>query len=200
MLATQKVYAMLGNESLWDVAVQTHELLQRAQIPHSICGGVAVCLHGYQRNTTDLDLIVEPIDSERVRESLLSVGYSWAGNSWAGYSWDSIVKEFQSPNRVKVQFLLAGSRAGKGSDVMIPRPAGDLNVEEREGLLVVRLSRLIEMKIACGAGSLRRTHKDFADVVELIAIRNLDSSFARYLHKSLRETYRELVHRAQADC
>jgi len=68
-----------------------------------------------------------------------------------------------------------------------------------EGLSVVKLSRLIEMKIACGTGSVRRTHKDFADVVELIAIRNLDSSFARFLHKSRRKTFKDLVHSAQSE-
>jgi len=35
--------------------------------------------------------------------------------------------------------------------------------------------------------------------VELIAIRKLDSSFSRYLHSSLRETFRQLVRNAQAD-
>ena len=85
-----------------------------------------------------------------------------------------------------MQLLISGSKAGKGSEVTIPEPTGDLNIEEREGLSVVKLSRLIEMKIACGLGSIRRTHKDLADVVELIAIRKLDSSFAQYLHKSLR--------------
>ncbi|KAA1258024.1 hypothetical protein LF1_05150 [Rubripirellula obstinata] len=75
-------------------------------------------------------------------------------------------------------------------------PIGDLNVEQIEGLSVVRLSRLIEMKIACGMSNLRRTHKDFADVVELIVVRNLDGSFARFLHKSLRPTFRELVRNA----
>ncbi|MFN6139536.1 MAG: hypothetical protein ACK480_13690 [Planctomycetota bacterium] len=54
-------------------------------------------------------------------------------------------------------------------------------------------SRLIEMKLASGLGSMRRTHKDFADVVELIAIRRLDGSFAKYLHPSLRPTFSELV-------
>ncbi|MFY8072551.1 MAG: hypothetical protein ACOVNQ_12740 [Pirellula sp.] len=49
------------------------------------------------------------------------------------------------------------------------------------------------MKLASGLGSMRRTHKDFADVVELIAIRRLDGSFAKYLHPSLRPTFSELV-------
>ena len=80
--------------------------------------------------------------------------------------------------------------------MLIAEPRGDLNVEEREGLFVVRLSRLIEMKIACGISSLRRTHRDFADVVELIAIRKLDAAFARYLHPTMRDTFRKLVHNA----
>jgi hypothetical protein len=135
MNTAQKVYAMLGNESLWDVAARCHELLTDA--------GIAI------------------------------------------------------------QFLIAGQKAGKGTEVAgtevaVAEPLGDLNVEQLEGLCVVRLSRLIEMKIACGMSNLRRTHKVFADVVELISIRNLDRSFARFLHKSLRPTFRELVRNANA--
>lgn len=63
-------------------------------------------------------------------------------------------------------------------------------------MTVLRLSKLIEIKIASGTGNVRRTHKDLADVVELIAIRNLDSSFSRFLHKSVRATFRELVKNA----
>ena len=183
MITTEKAYAMLGNESLWEIAQRCHQMFKQASIPHSICGGVAVCVHGYQRNTTDVDFIIKAADSSRVKELLLAESFQW----------DEVQKEFRSPGGVPVQFLIAGERAGKDSEVKIPEPEGEINVEERDGLSVVRLSRLIEMKLACGLGSMRRTHKDFADVVELIAIRTLDGSFARHLHKSLRPTFRELV-------
>lgn len=189
MKTTQKVYAMLGNESLWDVAAHCHEVLSQANFAHSIRGGVAVCLHGYQRNTTDVDLIIRPADGNEVRDLLETVGYRW----------DIERKELVSLHGVAIQFLFSGDKAGKGSEVAISDPAGELNVEVIEGLSVVRLSRLIEMKIACGMANLRRTHKDFADVVELIAVRNLDGSFARFLHKSLRSTFRDLVRNANAD-
>ena len=189
MIATQRIYAMLGNESLWEVASHCHELFQRSNIAHSICGGVAVCLHGYQRNTTDLDLIIKQSDGASVKQLLVAEGFQREEQN----------KEFRSPSGIAVQFLIAGERAGKGSEVFIPEPVGDLNVEKKEGLSVVKLSRLIEMKIASGIGNLRRTHKDFADVVELIAIRNLNGSFSRYLHKSVRTTFRELVRNAQSD-
>ncbi len=188
MNTTQKVYAMLGNESLWDVAARCHELLSAGGVAYSVCGGVAVCLHGYQRNTTDVDLVIRAGDSDTVQQLLTD----------AGFAWDAGQAEFRSADGIAIQFLIAGQKAGRGSEVFIADPIGELNVEQLEGLTVVRLSRLIEMKIASGMSNLRRTHKDFADVVELVSIRNLDGTFARFLHKSLRPTFRELVRNATA--
>jgi hypothetical protein len=117
----------------------------------------------------------------------------------AGFTWDADQKEFHTAAGVAVQFLMAGESAGSGYDVTIPKPVGAENVETIEQLTVLRLPRLIEMKLACGSANVRRTHKDFADVVELIAIHNLDGSFSRYVHKSLRKTFRELVRRVRKD-
>ena len=189
MLATEKAYAMLGNENLWVIAAQCHRVLADAGIPHSVCGGVAVCLHGYQRNTVDLDIIIQPERAADVMHLLEE----------AGMKWDAGLKEFHTSSGIAVQFLLTGDRAGRGSEVRLPVPEGDLNVEVIDGLPVLRLSRLIEIKIACGSGNVRRTHKDFADVVELIAKRHLDGSFAQYLHKSVRSTFRKLVRNAQGE-
>ncbi len=188
MLRAQKVYQMLDNESLWNVAQRCEALLSDAEIPYSICGGVAVCLHGYQRNTVDLDLVIRPGDGESVRRILSSEGLLW----------DEDNAEFRTSAGIAVHFLIAGRKAGRETEVTIPEPVGERNVERLEGLPVLRLSRLIEMKIACGLSNLRRTHKDFADVVELIAARNLDGSFARYLHKSLRPAFRDLVRHAKS--
>ena len=183
MPTAKQVYLMLDNENLWQTATVCHRVLMESGVPHAICGGVAVCLHGYQRNTVDIDLIVRKSDAETVKTALEP----------AGLVWNQGEAEFRSADGIAVQFLYAGDRAGRGAEVYLPDPEGESNIETVEGLSVVRLSRLIEMKIACGLGNVRRTHKDFADVVELIAIRKLDGSFARYLHKSVRKTYRELL-------
>jgi len=174
---------MLGNESLWDVARVAHGLLADANVAHALVGGVAVCLHGYRRNTVDIDLVVRR-DSARAARAALET---------AGWVWDDNRKECRSPSGVAVQFLLAGERACPGSEVRIPDPAEVAAVTEREDLPVLTLARLIETKIACGQSNIRRTHRDFADVVELIAVHDLSRSFARHLHKSLRVTFRELV-------
>ena len=165
-----------------------NRVLSDAGIAYSVCGGVAVCLHGYQRNTVDLDIVVRPGDSSKVRELLKK----------AGLSWQSDTKEFRTEAEIAVQFLIAGESA-RGREVKIAEPTGDENVEVINGLTVFRLSSLIEMKLACGLANMRRTHKDFADVVELIAIRNLDGSISMLLHKSLRKTFRELVRHARGD-
>lgn len=177
---------MLGNENLWQAAMQCHRALADARIPYSVCGEVAVCLHGYQRNTVDLDLIIRRSDSTAVRATL----------EHAGLVWDEHAAELKSPGGVPVQFLYAGDCAGKDAEFSVPEPIGELNVETVENLPVLELSKLIEIKIACGSGDARRTHKDFADVVELIAVRKLDGSFAQFLHKSVRQTFRELVRNA----
>jgi hypothetical protein len=182
-VTAQQVYAMLENQSLWQVAAQCHQLLGAAEIPHAIAGGVAVCLHGYQRNTVDLDLLVRKDDSEAIREILHRESFSWQPSD----------AEFRAPSGVAVQFLLAGDKAGSDSAVALPDPGDERATTEIEGLPVLTLAKLIESKVACGLGNLRRTHKDFADVVELIVQNRLNSSFARFLHKSLRATFRQLV-------
>ena len=93
-----------------------------------------------------------------------------------GYVWDDDRKELRSPAGVAVQFVLSGERAGSGSELSLPDPSVEGTVVDVEDLPALSLARLIESKIACGQGNMRRTHKDFADVVELIAIHGLSLS------------------------
>jgi hypothetical protein len=184
----QTSYRLLGNAGLWKTITRCHETFESAGIPHVICGGVAVCLHGYCRNTSGLDLLIRCEDSEAAKRTLRVAGLSWSARK----------KEFCTPDGVAVRFLMAGDRAGDDQDVKLPDPGDGGCAELIEGLPVLTLSRLIEVKLACGAGNLRRTHRDFADVVELIAIHELDGSFSRFLHKSVRKTFRELLHNAKS--
>jgi len=66
----RRTYQMLDNETLWEIAVKVHETLSGAGIPHAIVGGVAVCLHGYRRNTVDVDWLVRRDDLAAIRDLL----------------------------------------------------------------------------------------------------------------------------------
>jgi hypothetical protein len=184
-ITAQRAYRMLKNENLWNVTERIHGLLSRNGIDHAIVGGVAVCLHGYRRNTVDLDLLIRPEDTASVRSAIEPEGFRWSAAN----------KEFSSESGVVIHFVMAGQSEGPGQETRFPNPSDSRHVTQIEGLPVLSLAQLIQSKLACGLGDMRRTHKDFADVVELIAVHRLDGSFARRLHKSVRKEFRELVRR-----
>ena len=66
----QRTYQMLENQTLWETATRVNRLFAAQGIEHAVVGGVAVCLHGYRRNTVDLDLLIRPEDSGAVRSAL----------------------------------------------------------------------------------------------------------------------------------
>ena len=177
---TAAVYRLLESETLWQTCRRVRGLLDAVGIDHAVCGGVAVCLHGYQRNTTDLDLVIDAVNQAATRQALSSAGFEWQVDT----------AKFQSPGGCPIRFQITVQTAGRGSGVSIPAPRGRDNVEDGDELCVVRLSQLIEMKLASGQANPRQFHKDFADVVELIVIRHLDGSFAARLHPSVRQAFR----------
>lgn len=181
----QETFVMLGSEPIWQAAAACHGILATAGLPHVVLGGVAVCLHGYRRNTIDIDMLVRPMDMAAIKSALLR----------AGLTWDESLREFRTDAGIPIHFVAAGDRAGKGSEVVLPSPADERIAIVIEGLPVLSLAALIESKLACGEGDPRRMHRDFADVVELIAIHGLDGSYARHLHKAVRPAFRELVRR-----
>src|SRR6476646_10392863 len=109
----ERTYRMLENETLWSVAQRVHELLTAGRIPYAIAGGVAVCLHGYRRNTIDLDLLIRPQDADTLRATLES----------SAFNWNKAAREFQSSSGVAVQLLMAGEPEGPSQEAVFPNPS-----------------------------------------------------------------------------
>jgi hypothetical protein len=148
-----------------------------------------VLLHGYQRNTVDVDILIRAQDQTKVRQAL----------ELAGLRWDAGQREFTGIESVPVHMLVSGKSASddRSLQIRIPEPDGEAVSTTLDGLPVVSLPRLIELKIASGLGNLRRTHRDFADVIELILGHKLSRQYARHLHKAVRPAFRALVVRAR---
>src|SRR6187549_1980599 len=104
MLTARRTYEMLENQSLWETAKRVHEVLASEAIPHAVVGGVAVCLHGYRRNTVDLDLLIRPADSAAIQTVLET----------SGFAFEKAAREFRSPSGVAVQMVMAGDKEGPG--------------------------------------------------------------------------------------
>jgi hypothetical protein len=185
------VFTVLGTGPLWDAARRCHEALHRYGLAHAIVGGVAVALHGYRRTTADVDILIRSEDQSAIRQSLEAVGFLWYDTA----------REFRDAAGVPIQCLIALEPASRDSSlgVLLPDPSVVEVVTEIEGLSVISLAKLIEIKLACGLGDIRRSYRDWADVVELIVVRNLDHRFAGLLHKSVRKEYRAMVKRARGE-
>src|SRR5437879_3276007 len=103
-MTARRTFQMLENETLWAVAERVHARLAREHIDHAIVDGLAVCLHGYRRNTVDLDLLVRAEDAATLRSALEADGFHWVAAD----------KEYRSASGVAVQLVLAGESEGPG--------------------------------------------------------------------------------------
>ena len=161
---------MLGNESLWEVATHCHDMLRDSGIAHTVCGGVAVCLHGYQRNTTDVDVIIQPFDMSQVKSLFMENGYVW----------DESNKEFRSSSGIGIQFLLAGEKAGKGTEVLIPEPVGGAHMnwqETADNLRESLLRNLHELQNQSGDELIENRYRRFRSIGEFEEIKERPLQF-----------------------
>lgn len=98
---------------------------------------------------------------------------------------------------VKVDVLLAGEFPGDGKPkpVVFPDPA-TLHLETRDGLPVIPLRPLLELKCASGMTTTHRP-RDLDDVIQLIRRNNLPKDYA--IDPWVQDKYRELWALAQID-
>ncbi len=158
--------------------------LDAERVPYAIVGGLALFEHGYVRMTDDVDVLVTPVGLKQIFERLVGLGYvaTHPGSTRA-------IRDAESG--VRVEFLVTGEFPGDGRPKPVSFPDPFEASEELQGLRVLRLPRLIELKLASGITAPHRL-RDLADVQEIIKVRRLDSAFADQLDPSVRERYREL--------
>ena len=157
--------------------------LDEAGVPYAIVGSLAMAEHGYERATTDVDLLV-------TREGLATLKSAVRGLGFVDKFPGSKDLRDTSTN-VPVDFLLAGEYPGDGKPkpVVFPDPAA---VARRGALgFVVPLPLLLELKLASGLSAPDRL-KDLADVLELIRATGLPLDLGSQLDASVRDKYREL--------
>jgi hypothetical protein len=159
--------------------------LDRRGIDYMIIGAVALLAHGYPRFTEDIDLVLTAEGLETFHRELVGLGYAPA--------FQGARKRLRATkSNVPVEIIVAGEYPGDGKPkpISFPVPA-DASVEI-DGVRVVTLEKLVELKLASGMTAPDRL-KDLADVQELIKLRALDAGFADRLHPYVRERFLELL-------
>ena len=92
---------------------------------------------------------------------------------------------------IRIRFLVTGEFPGDGKAKPVAFPDPATSADDMDGLRVLRLPRLIELKLASGLSAPHRL-RDLADVQEIIKVRGLDGAFADQLDPSVRARYLEL--------
>jgi hypothetical protein len=160
-------------------------------IPYALLGGLALAEHGYPRLTEDIDLLLTPSGLERFRQQLVGRGYRPA--------FSGAEKTFRDTETgVRIEIVTAGEYPGDGlpKPVAFPDPTAPGMTVETEGIRVVTLEKLIELKLASGMSAPHRL-RDLADVQDLIARLRLPLTLADRLDPSVQVAYRDLWEKAQ---
>lgn len=163
--------------------------LVELEIPYAIIGALALNAYGYQRTTSDVDVLVR-------REGLEIFKRTWLGRGYAEkFPGSRGVRD--TTTGVQIDVVLTGEYPGDGEEkpVAFPDPTQEAVRGERFALLP--LERLIELKLASGMTAPHRL-RDLADVLELIRVNELALGYADRLHPYVRDKFEELWRAAQA--
>lgn len=158
--------------------------LDELGISYILVGGYALILHGVRRFTEDIDLLVSEEGLERLHKELIGRGYIQVAPQSRN------LRDVETG--VKIEFVVTGEFPGDGKPKPVEFPEPEAAAENREGIKVIDLKSLIELKLASGMTAKSRL-QDLADVQRLIEEHHLASDFADQLHPYVREKFLELL-------
>ncbi len=169
-----------------DVQKTLHKItaqLNSLNLPYTVVGGMALFMHGFRRFTEDVDILVTAPVLKDIHAKLEGLGYAPL------FQGSKNLRDTETG--VKIEFLVTGGFPGDGKPkpVAFPDPV-DVG-EIKDGICILSLPALIELKLASGMSGSDRL-KDLSDVQELIKNLELSEDFAEQLNPYVREKYAEL--------
>jgi hypothetical protein len=168
-----------GKDPVHQTVRQLVKRLERANIPHAVVGGMAVYAHGYRRTTDDVDILLTKEGFAAFLEQFVPKTYRQVPGRR---------RRFIDPkNRQPFDVLVTGMFPGSGKPGPVSYPDPEAVRERIRNVYFISLASLIQLKLAA------RRHQDFADVVELIRVHDLDESFLDQLHRTLRRDFVECL-------
>ena len=170
-----------------DTLTRLTRSLDELQIEYAVAGAMAMFLHGYRRFTEDVDLIVTKDGLAKIHEALEGRGYV------KPFAASKNLRDAQ--NGVKIDFIISGQFPGDGKPGPVAFPCAEESSEVQNGIRVVSLAKLVELKLASGQAVHRL--KDLGDVQEIIRHFKLPHDFAERLDPSLQAQYRRIWTDAQ---
>lgn len=174
----------MGTGNVPQTVCRLAEDLDREHLDYALVGAMALNAHGYRRETVDVNVLLRSAGLEAFRQRLVGRGYA--------ERFPGARKSFRNTQTgVAVDFLTAGEYPGDGRPKPVAFPDPATVATEIEGVRVVALPTLIELKLASGMTQPSRM-RDLADVLDLIRLVSLDESFAEQLAPYVRDKFMTL--------
>jgi hypothetical protein len=163
--------------------------LDEEGIPYAIIGGMALNIHGFTRVTQDVDILLTAEGLEMFEQRCVGRGYVRA--------FEGARKTFRdTETTVPIEVLSTGEYPGDGEPKPVAFPDPARVAVDVEGLRVIALETLIELKLASGLSAAHRL-RDLADVQDLIVVLKLRRELSEKLDPSVRDEYSRLWDSAQ---
>ncbi len=171
--------------------------LERLDIAYAIVGGNALKVHGFKRLTTDVDVLLSKGGKEFFSRELVGRGYSPRFTS-------AKTKFKNTVYSINIDLLESGEYPGDGKpkEVSFPDPKKhSFDVISPSGVKVkyLKLSSIIELKLASYLSLPNGRERDKLDVIELVKVACLDDKFSMKLHHCVRNIYIECFQRAMKE-
>jgi len=176
--------------SVYDTLHRLDRRLREEGIPYALIGGMALVSHGYERLTKDVDILLTPEGLAAYAEKCVGRGYVPA--------FTGARKTFRdTANNVRIEIITTGEYPGDGKPKPVAFPDPAQASVERDGVRVIRLEKLIELKLASGLSAAHRL-RDLADVQDVIIALDLPLDLADRLDASVQGEYRRLWEAARS--
>jgi hypothetical protein len=125
-----------------DTLTRLTKSLDELQIDYAIAGAMAMFLHGFRRFAEDVDVIVTREGLAQLHEALEGRGYV------KPFAASKDLRDAQ--NGVKIDFIISGQFPGDGKPGPVPFPVPSEASVVQDGIRVVTLPKLVELKLASG--------------------------------------------------
>jgi len=172
------------NSSVFKALEKVTRRLNEIEVDYAVAGGMALFQHGYRRFTDDVDILVNREGLKRLHDELEGLG--WV----APFPGSKNLRDTE--NGVKVEFIITGDYPGDGKPKPVAFPEPSQVFVDLDGVKVLSLPSLIELKLASGITNPLRG-KDLVDVQELISALKLDDDLAEKLNPFVRQKYLDIV-------
>jgi hypothetical protein len=170
----------MGRSNLHEAARRLARIFQDMGIDYAVAGAMALAAHGRRRMTEDIDILVTAEDLVRFKTEWLGRGYV---EIKAG------LKAIRDTDLgVRIDFIVSGQFPGDGKPKSVAFPVPQPDYPDAEGLRVLPLDVLIELKLASGMTAPHRG-QDLVDVMELVRARQLPRELADELDPFVRAEF-----------